>query len=147
MAHPTATTESTDTLASPIVARIRQQLDRVVVRVRTALDLPSRSELVELTRRLEDLDQRIAQLAAERVAAMSAPLAALPEAAPVEAAPEPVAVAEEPVAAPPATSDEPAVATAVAPAHTEDAAVEPEPAKTSPGSAPGGSKKNKNRRR
>jgi len=139
MAHPTAATESTDTLASPIVARIRQQLDRVVVRVRTALDLPSRSELVELTRRLEDLDLRIAQLAAERVAAMSAPVAALPEAAPVEAAPEPVAVAEEPVA------DEPAIATAVAPA--DEPAVEPEPPKSSPGSAPGGSKKNKNRRR
>src|SRR5687768_12803704 len=67
-------------MEQPIVVRVRQQIDRVVVRMRTALDLPSRAELVELTRRLEELDRRIVAMAAERVAAMSTAVPALPEA-------------------------------------------------------------------
>ena len=118
-------------MEQPIVVRVRQQIDRVVVRMRTALDLPSRAELVELTRRLEELDRRIAAMAAERVAAMSTPVPALPEAEPVvEAAAAPVAEAEA----------EPAVEAVVEAA--------PEEAPTQPQSQPQPSKKNgKNRRR
>jgi len=157
MAHPTeAAAESTSDL--PFVARIRYQLDRVVVRVRHVLDLPSRAELVELTRRLEELDKRIVQLAAERVAAMQAAVPALPEpiveAAPfaepvVTALPEAAAAAEpeaevaaEPVAAEPVAAE---------PVAAEPVAAEPVAATAdqapSPGGAPSKKKHGKNRRR
>ena len=71
-------------------ARVRGAVDRVLIRVRDVLDLPSRGELADLTHRLEQLDRRIAELAAERVAELSRPVPALP-------APEPdvEAIAEE----------------------------------------------------
>ena len=64
-----------------ITDRLKTRVDHLLVRVRTALDLPSRSELLELTARLAELDQRISALAAERVAAMTEPRLELPEAA------------------------------------------------------------------
>jgi hypothetical protein len=42
--------------------RLQVLVDRVALRVRTALDLPSRAELMDLTQRLEELDRRIAAL-------------------------------------------------------------------------------------
>ena len=63
--------------------RVRGAVDRVLVRVRGALDLPSRAEMIELTTRLEQLDRRISELAAERVAELSRAAPALP--APPEA--------------------------------------------------------------
>jgi hypothetical protein len=123
-------------MEQPIVVRVRQQIDRVVVRMRTALDLPSRAELVELTRRLEELDRRFAAMAAERVAAMSTAVPALPEAE-AEAETETVAVAEA-VAVAVAVAE--TVAETVAEAVVE-AAPEPQP-------QPQHHKKNgKNRRR
>ena len=62
-----------------ITTRLKERVDDVLVRLRTALDLPSRKELLELTSRLEELDRRIASLAAERVAAMTEAPPALPE--------------------------------------------------------------------
>jgi hypothetical protein len=53
-------------------------MDRVLVRVRGALDLPSRAEMIDLTERLEQLDRRISELAAERVAELSRAAPALP---------------------------------------------------------------------
>lgn len=104
-------------MEQPIVVRVRQQIDRVVVRMRTALDLPSRAELVELTRRLEELDKRIAAMAAERVAAMSTSVPALPE---TVAEPEAVAVVEAEAVAEPATE-------AVVEAAPEEAPTQPQP--------------------
>lgn len=69
-----------------ITDRLKTRVDHLLVRVRTALDLPSRSELLELTSRLAELDQRISALAAERVAAMTEPRLELPEAADQDAA-------------------------------------------------------------
>jgi hypothetical protein len=80
---------------SNLTARARARLDLLLEQLRKALDLPSRGELEELTRRLEALDARIAALASERVAEMTKVVPALPEAsAPAAAAPE--AVAEAP---------------------------------------------------
>jgi hypothetical protein len=59
-------------------ARVRGAVDRVLVRVRGALDLPSRAEMIDLTERLEQLDRRISELAAERVAELSRTPPALP---------------------------------------------------------------------
>lgn len=42
---------------------VRQALERVLVRVRTALDLPSRGELATLSARLDAIDARLAALA------------------------------------------------------------------------------------
>lgn len=44
----------------------RQRIARSLEQLRLALDLPSRKELIELSTRLEALDQRIASLAAGR---------------------------------------------------------------------------------
>jgi hypothetical protein len=76
---------STEILSPPenLAARVRHQIEAglnvLVGRVRHALDLPSRAELMDLTRRLEELDRRIAALAAERVEAMSTVIPALSE--------------------------------------------------------------------
>jgi hypothetical protein len=72
--------------------RVRDAVDRVLVRVRGALDLPSRAEMIDLTDRLEQLDRRIAELAAARVADLSRAAPALPEPAPP---PEPDAAPSE----------------------------------------------------
>ncbi len=82
-----------------VPASMRSAVDRIVVRVREALDLPSRGELLELTQRLEDLDRRIGALAAERVAEMTrvAPALPAPEAE-VAADAAPVATDGAPVA-------------------------------------------------
>lgn len=85
-------------------ARVRGAVDRVLVRVRDALDLPSRGELADLTQRLEQLDRRIAELAAERIAELSRPVPALPAPEMIEIAAEP---APEPVAEAIAAADEP----------------------------------------
>lgn len=71
---------------SYVKARVRGAVDRVLVRVRGALDLPSRAEMIDLTERLEKLDRRISELAADRVAEMSHATPALP--APAEVAAE-----------------------------------------------------------
>ncbi len=42
---------------------VRQAVERVLIRVRTALDLPSRGELASLTARLDAIDLRLAALA------------------------------------------------------------------------------------
>jgi hypothetical protein len=63
-----------------ITTRLKDRVEDVVARLRNALDLPSRRELLELTSRLEELDRRIATLAAERVAAMTESAPQLPEA-------------------------------------------------------------------
>lgn len=81
-------------------ARVRGAVDRVLVRVRDVLDLPSRGELADLTHRLEQLDRRIADLAAERVAELSRPVPALP-------APEMIEPLAEPAAEAIAAVDEP----------------------------------------
>ncbi len=70
-----------------VPASMRATIDRLVVRVREALDLPSRAELLELTHRLEEIDRRIAALATERVAEMARATPALPAAADAAAAP------------------------------------------------------------
>jgi hypothetical protein len=80
---------------SNLTNRARARLDLLLEQLRKALDLPSRAELEELTRRLEALDARIAALAAERVAEMTKVPAALPE-APAAAAPAPEAIADAP---------------------------------------------------
>ena len=81
-------------------ARVRGAVDRALIRVREVLDLPSRGELAELTHRLEQLDRRIADLAAERVAELSRTVPALPAPEMIEPAAEPVtevvASAEDP---------------------------------------------------
>ena len=89
-------------------ARVRGAVDRVLVRVRGALDLPSRAEMIDLTERLELLDRRIGELAAERVAELSRATPALP-APEVEASEAPAAAAEpapEPATEPAAASDQ-----------------------------------------
>ena len=58
--------------------RLASLVERVLVRVRGALDLPSRAEMLDLTARLEQLDRRISDLAAERVAELSRATPALP---------------------------------------------------------------------
>lgn len=75
---------------------VRSAAQRLVERVRTALDLPSRSELIELSAKLEELDRRIADLATARVADMARPVPSLP--APAEDAVETAAVDVTPVA-------------------------------------------------
>ena len=123
-------------MEQPIVVRVRQQIDRVVVRMRTALDLPSRAELVELTRRLEELDRRIVAMAAERVAAMSTAVPALPEAE-AEAVTVAVAVTEAEAVA---VAEAVTVTEAEAVAVTEPVAVPAQP-------QPHSKKNGKNRRR
>ena len=59
----------------------------MITRLRIALDLPSRSEIAELTSRLEELDRRFAQLADARIATPVRTTLAPVEAAPVVAAP------------------------------------------------------------
>ncbi len=78
--------EETLTIAARIRSRLdlvpvsmRGAVDRLLERVRNVLDLPSRTEMAELTQRLEALDRRIAALAAERVAQMARVVPALPE--------------------------------------------------------------------
>jgi hypothetical protein len=71
---------------------VRSAAQRLVDRVRTALDLPSRSELIELSAKLEELDRRIADLASARVADMARPVPSLP--APAEGAVEAAAEVE-----------------------------------------------------
>jgi hypothetical protein len=78
---------------------VRSAAQRLVDRVRTALDLPSRSELIELSAKLEELDRRIADLASARVADMARPVPSLP--APAEGAVETAAVDVTPVAVEP----------------------------------------------
>ncbi len=58
---------------------MRGAVDRLLARVRNVLDLPSRTEMADLTRRLEELDRRIAALAAARVEQMARVVPALPE--------------------------------------------------------------------
>jgi len=73
-----------------LVARLRSRMDlvpiamrgaveRMLERVRGALDLPSRADMQELTQRLESLDRKIAALAADRVEQMARVVPALPE--------------------------------------------------------------------
>jgi len=107
---------------------VRAAANRLIERVRIALDMPSRSELAELSARLAELDRRISDLAAGRVAEMSRPVPALPAAEPVvAAASEPAAVTpappvSEPAAPPPTPVSEPAAA-----APADDAAASPTP--------------------
>jgi hypothetical protein len=96
---------STETLQVPLAARVRHRLDELVGRLRHALDLPSRAELMDLTRRLEELDRRIAALAAERVEAMSTVIPALPESTAEAAAPIPEPAAEETASEPAGPAD------------------------------------------
>lgn len=65
-----------------VPSTMRGAVDRLLERVRGALDLPSRAELAELTHRLEELDRKISALAAERVEQMAKVVPALPEAKP-----------------------------------------------------------------
>jgi len=79
--------------AQQLPSEARTRALALVTRVRVALDLPSRSEIAELTQRLDALDQRIAHMAIHQVEA-AVPVATLP-AATIEpaAAVEPVATA------------------------------------------------------
>lgn len=81
-----------------ITTLLRDRAHHLAGRLREALDLPSRTELTTLTARLEELDRRIAALAAERVAAMATAVPALP------AAEE--AVADEPAVQEPTEASE-----------------------------------------
>jgi hypothetical protein len=63
--------------AKDLPAEARGRALALVARVRIALDLPSRSEIAELTARLDRLDQRIATLSGG-----AAPVATLAEGAP-----------------------------------------------------------------
>jgi hypothetical protein len=74
---------------------VRSAAQRLVDKVRIALDLPSRSELIELSAKLEELDRRIGDLASARVAEMARPVPSLP--APAEDAVETAAVDVRPV--------------------------------------------------
>jgi hypothetical protein len=74
---------------------VRSAAQRLVDKVRVALDLPSRSELIELSAKLEELDRRIADLASARVAELARPVPSLP--APAEDAVETAAVDIRPV--------------------------------------------------
>ncbi len=68
-------------------ARARARARAMITRLRVALDLPSRSEIAELTARLEELDRRFGQLADARLATpVRSTLASAGEAAPVEPA-------------------------------------------------------------
>ena len=73
---------------------VRTAALQLVERVRTVLDIPSRSELIELSARLEELDRRVAELATARVEELARPIPSLP--APAETVAE--AVAAETVA-------------------------------------------------
>jgi hypothetical protein len=64
---------------------VRYAALRLVERVRTALDIPSRTELAELSARLEELDRRIAELATARVEELARPIPSLPAPAEDEA--------------------------------------------------------------
>jgi ABC-type Co2+ transport system permease subunit len=102
--------------ALPIAARARARA--MITRLRIALDLPSRTEIAELTSRLEELDRRFVQLAAHAAparASLSAPEAAPTISAPVvEVAAAPVEeIAEEAAAADDAADDAGPDATAV----------------------------------
>jgi hypothetical protein len=99
---------------------VRSAAQRLVDRVRTALDLPSRSELIELSAKLEELDRRIADLASARVADMARPVPSLP--APAEGAVETAAVDVTPVAV------EPEAEAAVEAADAIESEVDAEPA-------------------
>jgi hypothetical protein len=74
---------------------VRSAAQRLVDKVRVALDLPSRSELIELSAKLEELDRRIADLASARVAELARPVPSLP--APADDAVETAAVDVRPV--------------------------------------------------
>jgi hypothetical protein len=74
---------------------VRSAAQRLVDKVRVALDLPSRSELIELSAKLEELDRRIADLASARVAELARPVPSLP--APAADAVETAAVDVRPV--------------------------------------------------
>jgi cell envelope opacity-associated protein A len=70
--------------------QLRGVVDRAVARLRTTLDLPSRSDVSELVERLEALDRKIAALEkrqAKRAAGAENAAAASEAAAPVAAAP------------------------------------------------------------
>lgn len=71
--------EDAQSRARAVPVSMRAAVDRMLERMREALDLPSRSELQELTQRLEELDRRIAALAVERVGEMSRVVPALAE--------------------------------------------------------------------
>jgi hypothetical protein len=101
---------------------VRSAAQRLVDRVRTALDLPSRSELIELSAKLEELDRRIADLASARVADMARPVPSLP--APAEDAVETSAVDVTPVA--PVAEEPAAEAAPVEAAEVEADAIESE---------------------
>jgi hypothetical protein len=110
---------------------VRSAAQRLVDKVRIALDLPSRSELIELSAKLEELDRRIGDLASARVAEMARPVPSLP--APAEDAVETAAVDVRPVteSAIEAEADaEPvtAVATSSVDAEAADSGDEPEAA-------------------
>lgn len=126
------TLPATDTLGARLRTRLdalrggsvpdtmRAAVDRLVVRMREALDLPSRAELLELTQRLEEIDRRIAALATERVAEMARATPALPAAAD-DAAPAPADAPGHDVAdAADAADDDDAPAAAVADAVVTD---------------------------
>jgi hypothetical protein len=103
---------------------VRSAAQRLVEKVRVALDLPSRSELIELSAKLEELDRRIADLASARVAELARPVPSLP--APADDAVETAAVDVRPVteSAIEAEADaEPAIEAAAEPAI--EAAAEP----------------------
>lgn len=63
----------------------RAAIERLAARIRVGLDLPSRSEMVGLVDRIEELDQKLEALASRQRAALQAP-------APVQEPPAPVAV-------------------------------------------------------
>ena len=78
--------------AKDLPTEARTRALALVSRIRIALDLPSRSEIAELTARLDQLDQRIAALSG----GASAPIASLPDATPEPVAAEGTGAAEVP---------------------------------------------------
>ena len=109
------------TIQTSTRARIAGSLEKL----RIALDLPSRSELSELTTRLEALDARIAGMAATRAVEMGRPIGTLAAAETAAGAETGTETAAEPAAEPAAET----AAAAAAETETEtetDAAAETE---------------------
>src|SRR5262245_31784253 len=89
------------TRVAELPVQVRAAAVRLLDRVRTALDIPSRTELAELTARLEELDRRIGALSTERASVEPAPVVEVVEAIAAPApAPEPVVEAPAPAPAP-----------------------------------------------
>jgi hypothetical protein len=92
---PVAFARRLSNFPSTLETSTRQRIARGLEQLRLALDLPSRKELIELSTRLEALDQRIASLAAGRAEGRAvATLEAGEPEAQLDAAPEPIAALE-----------------------------------------------------